>query len=157
MVKVARLQSEFCTKDLFRATNFLRKMPPKFSPNFLSLCSVGRRKSPANFPLNFPNFPAKYQKKSPTSFCRSAGRRNGVSKQGYGNRAPIDDRNPIRKFSINEKTTPHRRYGHQLRTPFLRTPFQGLLNMISELVTFRTTKAKAKAKFGVNAKDHLSN
>ena len=27
--------------------------------------------------------------------------RNGVGKQGYGNRSPIDDRNPIRKFSIN--------------------------------------------------------
>ena len=26
---------------------------------------------------------------------------NGVGKQGYGNRPPIDDRNPIRKFSID--------------------------------------------------------
>ena len=25
----------------------------------------------------------------------------GVGKQGYGNRPPIDDRNPIRKFSID--------------------------------------------------------
>ena len=25
----------------------------------------------------------------------------GVGKQGYGNRSPIDDRNPIRKFSID--------------------------------------------------------
>ena len=25
----------------------------------------------------------------------------GVGKQGYGNRTPIDDRNPIRKFSID--------------------------------------------------------
>ena len=81
---------------------------------------------------------------------------NGVGKQGYGNRPPIDDRNPIRKFSIDsgsiqnqrlnsastdsplqrikEKSrygisvsTPHRRYGHRLRTPFLRNPFPGLL------------------------------
>ena len=82
---------------------------------------------------------------------------NGVGKQGYGNRPPIDDRNPIRKFSIDcldasknqrvnsastdsplqrikEKSrygisvlTPHRRYGHRLRTPFLRTPFPRLL------------------------------
>ena len=78
---------------------------------------------------------------------------NGVGKQGYGNRPPIDDRNPIRKFSIdplcpqnqwdstdsprqrikeksrygNSVSTPHRRYGHRLRTPFLRTPFPRLL------------------------------
>ena len=78
--------------------------------------------------------------------------------QGYGNRPPIDDRNPIRKFSIdcldasktNEQTQPqvtrhcresrrkadtefqvstaHRRYGHRLRTPFLRTPAPRLLS-----------------------------
>ena len=47
-VKVARLQSEFCTKDFFRATNFLTKNAPKFSPKFLSLCSVGQKKSPEN-------------------------------------------------------------------------------------------------------------
>ena len=54
---MARLQSEFCTKDFFRATNFLTKNAPKFSPRFLSLCSVGVRKNPR------PNFPAKNQKK----------------------------------------------------------------------------------------------
>ena len=47
-LKVASLQSEFCTKDFFRATNFLTKNAPKFSPNFLSLCSVGQKKSPEN-------------------------------------------------------------------------------------------------------------
>ena len=78
---MACLQSEFCTKDFFRATNFLPKNAPKFSPKFLSLCSVGQKKIPGkfppNFPLNFPNFPAKNLKKnSPTSLCRSAGRRN---------------------------------------------------------------------------------
>ena len=81
---------------------------------------------------------------------------NGVGKQGYGNRPPIDDRKPIRKFSIdplglqnqwdnsastdsprqrfkeksrygNSVSIPHRRYGHRLRTPFLRTPFPRLL------------------------------
>ena len=26
---------------------------------------------------------------------------NGVCKQGYGNRPPIDDRSPIRKFSVD--------------------------------------------------------
>ena len=45
---VARLQSEFCTKDVFRATNFLTKNAPKFSPKILSLCSVGQKKSPEN-------------------------------------------------------------------------------------------------------------
>ena len=44
IVKVARLQSEVCTKDFFRATNFLTKNAPKF----LSLCSVGQKKSPEN-------------------------------------------------------------------------------------------------------------
>ena len=66
--KVARLQSEFCTKDFFGATNFLTKNAPKFSPKFSSLCSVGQKKIPGkfppNFPLNFPNFPAKNQKKN---------------------------------------------------------------------------------------------
>ena len=33
-VKVAGLQSEFFTKDFFRATNFLTKNAPKFPPNF---------------------------------------------------------------------------------------------------------------------------
>ena len=58
---------------------------------------------------------------------------------------PIDDTDPIRNFSIDpgshadwqnpaefspnggrygiSVSTPHRRYGHRLRTPFLRTPF----------------------------------
>ena len=67
ILKVARLQSEFCTKDFFRATNFLSKNAPKFSPKFSSLCSVGQKKIPGkfppNFPLNFPNFPAKNKKK----------------------------------------------------------------------------------------------
>ena len=50
----------------FRATNFPTKNAPKFSPKFLSLCSVGQKnpgKFPPNFPLNFPNFPAKRSKK----------------------------------------------------------------------------------------------
>ena len=46
--KVARLQSEFCTKDCFRATNFLTRNAPKFSAKFLSLYSVGQKKSPEN-------------------------------------------------------------------------------------------------------------
>ena len=69
------LQSEFCTKDFFWATNYLTKNAPKFPPKFLSLHSVGQKKSrniPAKIPTKFPKF---HQKNSPTSFCRSAGRR----------------------------------------------------------------------------------
>ena len=51
--KVARLQSELCTKDVFRATNFVTKNAPKFSPKSLSLCSVGQKKNPAEFPSQF--------------------------------------------------------------------------------------------------------
>ena len=66
---------------------------------------------------------------------------------------PIDDTDPIRKFSIDpgshtdwqkqaefslqkgsrygiSVSTPHRRYGHRLRTPFLRTPFPRLLENV---------------------------
>ena len=46
-VKVARLQSECCTKDFFEPRIFLRKML-RNSPKFLSLCSVGQKKSPEN-------------------------------------------------------------------------------------------------------------
>ena len=77
-LKVARLQSEFCTKDFFRATNFRTKNAPKFSPKFLSLCSVGQKKSTENsLQISHKNFQIslrKIKKKSPTSFCRSAGR-----------------------------------------------------------------------------------
>ena len=56
---MARLQSEFCTKDFFfRATNFPYEKcsaPPKF----LSLCSVGQKKS-GKFPPNFPPLVAPY-------------------------------------------------------------------------------------------------
>ena len=64
--KVARLQSEFCTKDFFRATNFLTKNAPKFSLKILSLCSVGQKKSPENpskFPTKFSKFPCEKSKK----------------------------------------------------------------------------------------------
>ena len=47
-LKVARLQSEFCTEDFFRATNFRTKNAPKIPPKCLSLCSVGQKKSPEN-------------------------------------------------------------------------------------------------------------
>ena len=64
-VKVARLQSEFCTKEFFRATNFLTKNAPKFSPKFLSLCSVGQKKSrkiPSKCAAKFSKFPCEKSK-----------------------------------------------------------------------------------------------
>ena len=98
-----------------------------------------------------------------TTICLTVALRmgSGVGKQGYGNRPPIDDRNPIRKFSIdplclqnqwdstdsprqrikeksrcgNSVSTPYRRYGHRLRTPFLRAPFPRLLR--SQNIAFR--------------------
>ena len=50
---MARLQNEIGTNNFFRATNFLTKNAPNFSPQFLSLNSVGPKKSrkiPAEFP-----------------------------------------------------------------------------------------------------------
>ena len=67
LLKVARLQSEFCTKDFFRATNFVTKNAPSFSLNFLSLCSVGQKKSrkiPSKFPAKFSKFPCEKSKKN---------------------------------------------------------------------------------------------
>ena len=48
---MARLQSEFCTKDFFRATKFLTKNAPKYSPKFLSLCSVIKKITERRGPL----------------------------------------------------------------------------------------------------------
>ena len=59
-------QSQFCTKDFFRATNFLTKNTPKISPKFLRLCSVGQKKSrkiPSKFPTQFSKFPCEKSKK----------------------------------------------------------------------------------------------
>ena len=66
LIKVAHLQSEFCTKDFFRATDFLTKNAPKISPKFLRLCSVGQKKSwkiPSKFPTQFSKFPCEESKK----------------------------------------------------------------------------------------------
>ena len=64
-VRVALLQNEVGTNDFFRATNFLTKNAPKFSPKLLSLYFVGQKKNPAKFPSNFPpNFPPKKLKEN---------------------------------------------------------------------------------------------
>ena len=92
-VKVARLQSEFCTKDFFRATNFLTKNAPKFSPKFLSLCSVGQKKSrkiPSKFPTKFSKFPCEKSKKNSPTSCRSAGRKIRANQAIRANRLTPD-------------------------------------------------------------------
>ena len=58
LVRVARLQSEFCPKYFLLATNFLAKNAPIFSPNCLSLYFVGQKKSrqiPAKFAAELPS------------------------------------------------------------------------------------------------------
>ena len=81
LVKVARLQSEFCTKDYFFASHEFsyEKCSEIFPESFFEPLFCGSEKIPGkfppNFPPNFPNFPEKIQKNSPTSFCRSAGRK----------------------------------------------------------------------------------
>ena len=66
LMRVAR-QTEWILHEIifFRATNFLTKNAPIFSPKFLSLCSVGQKKSrktPSKFPTKFSKFPAKNKK-----------------------------------------------------------------------------------------------
>ena len=67
MFKVARLQSEFGTKSLFGAANFLRNMLRNSPPPKLSLY-LWVRKNRAKFPPDFlQNFPAKTFNKSLTN------------------------------------------------------------------------------------------
>ena len=65
--KVARLQSEFCTKDFVSSHEFSYEkcseiFPENFEPFFCGSEKIPG-KFPPNFPLNFLNFPAKNQKK----------------------------------------------------------------------------------------------
>ena len=105
-------------------------------------------------------FPLPYALPMPSLVSSKNGKRE------YGNRHPIDGRNPIRKFSIdplcpqnqwdnsdstnsprqrikeksrygNSVSTPHRRYGHRLRTPFLQTLFPRLLSLVEGLQEVR--------------------
>ena len=67
MAKVARLQSEFYTKDFFLSHEFSYEKCSEIFPEILEPLFCGSDKIPGkfppNFPLNFPNFPAKNQKK----------------------------------------------------------------------------------------------
>ena len=64
---MARLQSEFCTKDFFLSYEFSYEKCPAILPEIFEPYSVGQKKIPAkfppNFPPNFPNFHAKSLKK----------------------------------------------------------------------------------------------
>ena len=107
--------------------------------------------------------------RSQIRFRANLGIGNGVGKQGRGNQPPIDDTDPIRKFSIDPRgphglaktsrilskkefqygisvSTPHRRYGHPLRTPFLRTPFPRLLAKIRAKIPCKKPTQKIRAK-----------
>ena len=65
-VKVARLQSEFCTKDFFSSHEFSYEKCSEIFPEIFEPLFCGSEKIPGKFPpnvpLNFPNFPAKNQK-----------------------------------------------------------------------------------------------
>ena len=67
LVKVARLQREFCTKDFFSSHEFSYEKCSEIFPEMFEPLFCGSEKIPGkfppNFPLNFPNFPAKNQKK----------------------------------------------------------------------------------------------
>ena len=67
ILKVARLQSEFCTERFFSSHEFSHEkcseiFPENFEPLFCGSEKIPG-KFPPNFPLNFPNFPAKNKKK----------------------------------------------------------------------------------------------
>ena len=82
-VKVARLQSEFCTKDIFFSSHEFsyEKCSEIFPENFEPLFCGSEKipgKFPPNFPLNFPNFPAKNRKKITDELLQERGRNFGA-------------------------------------------------------------------------------
>ena len=128
--KAARLQSEFCTKDFFRATNFLTKNAPKFSPTFLSLCSVGQKKSPENsLQISHEIFQISLRKikKKFTDELLQERRENKVggckeTRQPFANPSPT----PCQPFA-NPSPTPCQPFANLSPTlcrPFLPTPLQ---------------------------------
>ena len=70
-LRVARLQSEVGTKDVFRCTNFLTKNAPKCSPIFLSLYFAGPKKSFDSFGLFFDFFDPQAREAPGTHFRTS--------------------------------------------------------------------------------------
>ena len=70
---------------------------------------------------------------------------NSVSTLVFAIRTGKNKRNSLQKASRYgiSVSTPHRRYGHRLRTPFLRTPFPGLL------VLGQRPKSAPASAFGV--------
>ena len=68
LLKVARLQSEICTKVFFSSYEFSYEKCSEIFHEIFEPLFCGSEKIPAkfppNFPLNFPNFPAKNQKKN---------------------------------------------------------------------------------------------
>ena len=122
--RVARLQSEFCTKEFFRATNLLTKNAPKFSPKILSLCSVGQEKIPENsLQISHQFFQIslrKIKKSSPTSFCRSAEWRKSRSRCGDGFAKAFWRRKPL-AIAIFRKSLKEGK-GYQNMAPSLLEP-----------------------------------
>ena len=79
--KVARLQSEFRTKDFLLSYEFSYEKCPEISPDFFEPLFCGSEKIPLNSRQNSHQISQislrKINKISPTSFCRSA-RRNKI-------------------------------------------------------------------------------
>ena len=70
-LKVACLQSEFCTKDVFSSYEFCYEKCSEIFPEISEPLFCGSEKIPQN---SLQISLRKIKKKSPTSFCRSAGR-----------------------------------------------------------------------------------
>ena len=81
---MARLQSEFCTKDFFSSHKFSyekcsENFPEIFEPLFCGSEKIPG-KFPPNFPLDFPNLPAKNQKKFTDELLQERRENNGTQK-----------------------------------------------------------------------------
>ena len=96
LVKVARLQSELCTKDFFLSYEFSYEKCPDIFPEIFEPSFCGSEKILQNSrQISHQISLRKIIKNSPTSFCRSAGRTSG-------NRA-IRDSVPLRPGGAPKK------------------------------------------------------
>ena len=105
IVKVARVQSELCTKDFFLNYEFsYEKCSEIFPEVFEPLYFGSERIFPPNFP---PNFPAKNQKKN-TDELLPERRENLLRKEGCGNSAESlrKIRGNLLKFLCNDRCVP---------------------------------------------------